>query len=99
MAKDIGTVNLISDGLTRTGLRKDGKGNYYAITAYVDLGGLYPEKLEIFVNSEQEVLAKGAYAVPLTMRVYNGRLYHDLDFKRAVSVNRNPVQTATKANA
>lgn len=104
MALDIGKVNLISDGLTRTGVRKDGKGNFYVVTVYVDLGGLYPEKVDIFVNSEQEILAKGSWVVPVSLRIYNGRLFYDLDCKRAVSVNRTAPQpntstvTATKPN-
>lgn len=97
---DIGKINLISDGLTRTGQRKDGKGSYYVMTAYVDTGSRYPEKLDVFVNHEQEVLSVGAWTVPVTVRVYNGRLFYDLDYKRAVSVNKQPVQpTVTAAKA
>lgn len=93
MALDIGKISLISDGLSRTGIRKDGKGSYFAMSAYIDFGGLYPLPLEIFVNSEQEVLPKGSYVVPVSMRLYNGRLYHDLELKRAVLV-KTIAQTA-----
>lgn len=75
MSLAIGKVNLISDGLTRTGNRKDRRGQYYVMTVYVDLGNRYPEKLDLFVNSQQEILATGAWTVPVLARVYNGRLF------------------------
>lgn len=99
MALDIGKVNLISDGLTHTGIRKDGKGNFYVVTAYIDLGGRYPEKVDLFVNTQEEIPAKGAWIVPVSLRVYNGRPFYDLDFKRAVPAGSSTVQHATASTA
>lgn len=91
----LGQLKVISNGDLQEKQRKENKGTFYIFTGYVDLGGLYPEKMDFFVFERAEALGRGEWNVPVIARMYNGRLRYDLDFKQAQAVVAKPVTTAT----
>lgn len=92
---NLGTLKVISNGDLQKKQRKNGEGDFYIFTGYVDLGGLYPEKMDFFVFEPTDGLGRGEWNVPVTARMYNGRLRYDLDFNQAQAVVAKPVTTAT----